>query len=308
MSDDLSDVVTAHVVGLSCASCVRRVETALRDTPGVHDAAVNLATGGATVRLGARAPSAAALRDVVRAAGFDLATETRQLAIEGLNCAACVGRVEKALRADAGVLDARVNLLSGQAEIARIAGADDLDRAIAAVRRAGFDATPIDRAASPPPADAGPRRRALWAAALTAPLFVVEMGGHLAPAFAAALDAMVGRGVVWVGQWALATLVLFGPGLGFFRSGGAALRRAAPDMNALVALGARAAWAFPTVVVLAPAPLPAPARQAPFEAAARLGPSHLAGPAPDAPPARPASPARRRVAPPAPRPALSHPH
>jgi P-type Cu+ transporter len=66
----------------------------------------------------------------------------------------------------------------------------------------------------------------------------------------------------------LSTVILFGPGLVFFRKGFPALLRAAPDMNSLVALGTGAAWVYSAVATFAPAVLPAGTVNVYFEAAA----------------------------------------
>src|SRR4051794_31887898 len=82
------------VTGMSCASCAGRVERALRRVPGVTDAAVNLATERARVS-GTAAPRD--LAEALEQAGFGVARATIDLAIEGMTCASCSGRVERAL-------------------------------------------------------------------------------------------------------------------------------------------------------------------------------------------------------------------
>jgi Cu+-exporting ATPase len=93
-------------------------------------------------------------------------------------------------------------------------------------------------------------RRAAIAGALTLPVFVIEMTVHVFPSlhhlraqFITDLQA------AWV-QMVLIGLVLIWPARGFFTAGVPALLRAAPDMNALVALGAGAAYAYSSVVTL----------------------------------------------------------
>src|SRR5688500_4879372 len=97
-----------QIEGMSCASCVGRVEKALRALPGVARAEVNLATEQAAVQAGADAQPPEALVAAVREAGYGVATAEHRLQIEGMTCASCVGRVEKALRRVPGVLDASV--------------------------------------------------------------------------------------------------------------------------------------------------------------------------------------------------------
>ncbi len=116
----------------------------------------------------------------------------------------------------------------------------------------------------------GAEERGLWraaiiAGALSAPVVVAEMGGHLVPALHHWLMGVPG---LWAVQFVLVTAVLFGPGRRFFTKGFASLARFSPDMNALVALGAGAAYAYSTLVMLVPGLFPAASRVVYFEAAA----------------------------------------
>ena len=88
------DPVTLPVEGMTCASCVARVERALRRVPGVADASVNLAAETVAVRGTA---ALATVRDAVVNAGYAVPATPVDLSIEGMTCASCVGRVERAL-------------------------------------------------------------------------------------------------------------------------------------------------------------------------------------------------------------------
>ncbi len=191
--------------------------------------------------------------------------QTIDLDIKGMTCASCVGRVERALKAVPGVEAATVNLATGRARVAVASGGEAVLRA--AVEEAGYEASPVaDTTRTAEPEEKG--NPALIAALLTLPLVVMEMGGHVFPAFHHWQSMTLGDD--WPGyiQFALASAVLFGPGRGFFRHGWPALRRLAPDMNSLVMLGAGAAWAYSTAIVFWPGALPEAARFVYFEAAA----------------------------------------
>ena len=170
---------------------------------------------------------------------------------------------------------AAVNFATGRATAHLVAGAasaSDLEETVALL---GYTARPITPEAGPD-TQGDPREReaqglaraVLLAGLLTAPVVVLEMGGFLYPPLQALIDARIGTQTSWVIQFALTTIVLFGPGLRFFRKGLPALWRLAPDMNALVALGTGAAWAYSVVATFAPALLPAGTRHVYFEAAA----------------------------------------
>ncbi|MBL4539728.1 MAG: copper-translocating P-type ATPase [Oceanicaulis sp.] len=208
---------------------------------------------------------------------------TLTLSLSGLTCAGCVRKVETALSKSEGVQRANVNFATSRAQVT---GAD-LDEAmlIAAVQSVGFEAERYepapDRAAREEADKARERadlkRQLILAAVLTLPVFVLEMGGHMIPAFHHFIMNTLGQTLSWSIQFVLTTLVLAFPGRRFFTLGGQALFRLAPEMNALVALGAGAAWAYSTLVLVAPELFPVDARHIYFEAAAMITTLILAG-------------------------------
>ncbi|KAB1070688.1 heavy metal translocating P-type ATPase [Methylobacterium planeticum] len=256
--------LSVPVTGLSCVSCVGRVERALAAVPGARDVSVNLATGRAGLSLSGTGP--AAIRAAVEEAGYAIPETTTRLRLEGLSCAACVARVERALAAVPGVGGAVVNLAAGTAQVRHPEGLVAPDDLSAAVRAAGYAAR-VEAEASPADAEARQaaeagdlRRDVLTAALLSLPIVVLDMGGHLVPALhhgvpgGAAIEA------------ALASLVLAGPGRRFFARGIPGLLRGHPDMNALVALGAGAAYLYSLAAAFAPGLLPAGSAHLYFEA------------------------------------------
>ncbi len=139
LTPDLAATTDLAVGGMSCASCAGRVERALTRLPGVLSAAVNLATERARVSVAHGGPDAAALAAAVRAAGYDVGTDTIDLAVSGMSCASCVGRVERALRRVPGVLDVSVNLATERSRATVLAGVRP-DALRAALHAAGYDA------------------------------------------------------------------------------------------------------------------------------------------------------------------------
>ncbi|HWV39825.1 MAG TPA: heavy metal translocating P-type ATPase [Vulgatibacter sp.] len=196
-----------------------------------------------------------------------------ELAIEGMNCASCVGRVERALRAVPGVVSTHVNLATERAAVV-IGEEVDPARLIDAVREAGYAARRLE--AIDPEAEearrakesAALRRDLAIAALLTAPVFALEMGSHFIPGLAGWIDRSLGTRTSWWIQFALTSALLFGPGLRFLRAGIPALLRRAPDMNSLVAVGTLAAYGFSVVATFASSLLPAGTVHVYYEAAA----------------------------------------
>ena len=264
--------ITLALDGLNCASCVARAEKALAAVPGVESAQVNLASGKAQVTGEA---TTAALVDALAQANYPARLETDRITIEKMSCASCVGRVEKVLTAQPGIVSANVNLATGEAQLVHLEGPDALDDAIAAVTAAGYPARRVEPAA--PATDPTDRRAAeaddlrramILAALLTLPVFVLEMGSHMIPAFHHWVMATIGMETSRLIQFALTSAVLAFPGRQFLTQGFPALLKGAPDMNSLVAIGTSAAWSFSVVSTFAPGLLPAGTAAVYFEAAA----------------------------------------
>lgn len=264
------------VEGMTCASCVGRVERALKAVPGVQTATVNLATERADITFGDPADPQAAV-GAIESAGYAVREETTELGIEDMTCASCVGRVEKALRQIPGVIEANVNLATERARVRHSAGIVTTAMLEAAVEQAGYKARRLSAAtASSDDQDSerrenearGLRRSLLIAALLTLPVFVLEMGSHLIPAMHHWVLGVLGEQRNGYLQFVLTTLVLFGPGLRFFRKGVPALLRGAPDMNSLVSVGTAAAYGYSVVATFIPQVLPQGTANIYFEAAA----------------------------------------
>ncbi|PJR16365.1 heavy metal translocating P-type ATPase [Sinorhizobium meliloti] len=262
------------IEGMTCASCVRRVEEAITAVPGVASANVNLATERATVRFDGEPDTPAVLR-AIENAGYAPRIATEELQIEGMTCASCVSRVEKALKAVPGVADAAVNLATEKATVRLLSGTVDMSALEAAVRGAGYELRKTKAAE----ASAGEedhratelrslRYAVTISALMTLPLFLVEMGSHFIPGVHELIMGTIGMRNNLYLQFALATFVLFGPGLRFFRKGVPNLLRWTPDMNSLVVLGTTAAWGYSVVATFSPGVLPSGTANVYYEAAA----------------------------------------
>jgi P-type Cu+ transporter len=236
------------IAGMTCASCVGRVEKVLGKVPGVSGVSVNLATETARLVLEGSADKQAALGAAIEAvgkAGYEARTEEIDLQVEGMTCASCVGRVEKALRKVPGVTGASVNLATERAHVEGVG--IDAGTLAAAVTRAGYQAAPVARAGAAGPAadrtEARARRElrhVLIGALLSLPL-VAGMAGELL-----GFDLMPPG---WV-QFLLATPVQFWLGRRFYVAAWKALAARTGNMDLLVALGTSAAWGLSTWMLL----------------------------------------------------------
>lgn len=280
---DLNGTISLPIEGMTCASCVGRVEKALKSVPGVVDAVVNLATEKASITTSAPVDPAR-LVGVVENAGYTVSTgflapaaASLEVMIEGMTCASCVGRVEKALKAVPGVTNAVVNPAT---EKATVHGTADAAAVVVAIEHAGYDAKVVAAPTGDNKAQGDDRaekkeaeRRELTrdftiAAVLTGPVFLLEMGSHFIPGVHGLIEATIGMQANWYIQFVLTTLILFIPGIRFYDKGLPALWRLAPDMNSLVAVGTLAAYGYSLVATFAPGFLPPGTINVYYEAAA----------------------------------------
>ncbi|MDO8436941.1 MAG: heavy metal translocating P-type ATPase [Nitrosomonadaceae bacterium] len=232
------------IEGMTCAACAARIEKNLNKLPGVH-AAVNFANEKVRVELDDDTTTRP--EDLVRSieqAGFHVIPQSVQLQISGMTCAACSGRIEKALNKLPGV-SATVNLATETARASFNPGMVTVDKLIAAVVKAGYGASEISDASR---AEEKVRRlaayhaelRLFWiSAALTLPL-LLQMGAM----FSGAHDDLLPR---WL-QWLLATPVQFWVGKRFYIAAWHALRGGSANMDVLIALGTSMAYLFSAVV------------------------------------------------------------
>ncbi|MES2935464.1 MAG: heavy metal translocating P-type ATPase [Pseudomonadota bacterium] len=243
--NDSSNSLTLPIVGMTCASCVMRVEKALKAVPGVIAASVNLATEKASIQTESDGapPNAGALTAAIKKAGYDVAAQTVTLSIGEMTCASCVARVEKALKKVPGVIAASVNLATEKALIKAMPDVT-LATLAAAVRQAGYEVAPAVTATKPK--RAGMARLPEWwplalAAGLSLPLALPMLG------------ALFGKHWMLPGWWqlALATPVQFWLGARFYKAGWKALQARTGNMDLLVAIGTSAAFGLSLYLLLA---------------------------------------------------------
>ena len=220
------------ITGMTCASCAGRVERALSKVAGAGAVSVNLATEQARVQ--APEGSLPALRQAVEQAGYSVPAQTLELNIEGMTCASCVGRVQRALSKIAGVGSVSVNLANERAHV-ELLGQVDPQTLIDAVKRAGYDAN-IWQAEQPRDRQTNRLNRERLALVLAILLAVPLVLPMLLQPF----------GVYWMlpawVQFALATPVQFIFGARFYVAAFKAVRAGAGNMDLLVALGTSAGY------------------------------------------------------------------
>lgn len=234
-----SSPISIPVEGMTCAACVGRVQRAVTRADGVEDATVNLATEKAELML--REPGALQRAiDAITESGYDVPIEEFDLHIDGMTCASCVSRVEKALRKVPGLLDASVNLATEQAHVRFPVGAVSTADLIRSVEEAGYTAqlpANSQSANEERQQEAGQKlqkeKRTLAASILFTLPLVLPM-----------LVEPFGYSAMLPGWWQLllATPVQFLFGARFYRAAYHALRARSGNMDLLVSLGTSAAF------------------------------------------------------------------
>ncbi|MHC8316337.1 heavy metal translocating P-type ATPase [Pseudomonas sp. LB3P31] len=221
------------ITGMTCASCAGRVERALSKVRGASAVSVNLATEQARVQ--APGDSLPALMQAVQQAGYSVPQQNLELSIDGMTCASCVGRVERALAKVPGVKSVSVNLANERAHL-ELLGQVDPQILIEAVSKAGYSASVWEVEHSSTDNQQQRLHRERWivimamalALPLVLPMLLQPFGVHwMLPAWA---------------QFALATPVQFIFGARFYVAAWKAVRAGAGNMDLLVALGTSAGY------------------------------------------------------------------
>ncbi|MGK9050205.1 heavy metal translocating P-type ATPase [Neorhizobium petrolearium] len=249
---------TVPVEGMTCASCVRRVENAAAKVPGVDRSAVNFATKKLTVES-AEGFSPEALEKAISKVGYEIppAAMAHALREAGMlpEAAEHAGHRHHHDHAKHAVHD--VDAHSGHAGMGGDHAAHQHEG-----HAGGHDHMHMHAG------EEGALKRDLGLAfVLTLPLFVLEMGSHFYDPFHHWLMGVIDTQNLYYLYFVLATVVIFGPGFRFLKIGLPALLRGAPEMNSLVAVGVLAAYGYSLVTTFAPQLLPESARFVYYEAA-----------------------------------------
>src|SRR5215213_2742675 len=240
--------ITIPVVGMTCASCVHRVERALSEKEGVAEASVNFAAEKASVTY-EPTTSPDELIGAIRDAGYGAQVRETSFGVSGLSCASCVGRVERAVKKVPGIVDVTVNLATEKATVEYLAGEIDVGTIERAIEDAGYGLVREEEASVEDVHEREYRKLKsdfLLAAALTV---LILLGS---------LPHMLGLMLPFPTGWLnlvlllLATPVQFWAGWRFCRGAWGALKHGQANMNTLVVMGTGAAYLYSVVATLAP--------------------------------------------------------
>ncbi len=241
--------------GMTCASCVARVERGISRLEGVAEATVNLASEKATVHYN---PAKVGLKDLVRTVeelGYEPRLEKVSLPIQGMSCAACLRRVQQALSNVQGVLEAEVNFATERATVRFLSGQTSLSELARAVEQAGYK---VREASLEDPLEQERkfRQEALGAlrskfmvgAGLLIPMMILCYWKELG------LESFLALGTQekFFLQFVLQSPIQFWVGWQFYKGAWAAAKHRTTDMNTLIAVGTSAAYGYSVVASFFP--------------------------------------------------------
>ena len=254
--------ITLGIAGMSCAACVRRIEEGLRSIGGVKDASVNIATEKAVIEYDPDVVSVEILSEAIRDWGYDvfsretvgpIALQKTTVSIGGMTCAACVRRVEAALKEAPGVQDAAVNLATGRGTVTHGPGWAGVGPLREAVTEAGYEYLGVVDETREDPIEKAREKEireltVKFAAGIV--LSVIVFMGTMQEWFPF-LNFIPRRVMLYI-LFALTTPVVFWVGSRFHEGAWKALRQKTSDMNTLVSIGALSAYLYSTLATFFP--------------------------------------------------------
>ncbi len=245
------------ITGMSCASCANTIGKTLKQNSGVKNASVNYANQSAHIEFDNEQTDLTHLVESVQSVGYNVSSQQTELAIQGMTCAACVRRVENALRETPGVLDAVVNFGTERATVRYVPGFVDQATLIDAVEQAGYHAAPVTDEVTEDYELQEREKNYRWlfnklifSGILTLFVFIGSMPG-LFP-----FVKLIPATIRWIGLFIFTTPVLLYSGTQFYVGAYKALKHRAADMNSLIAIGTGAAYLYSVVATFAPDFLP----------------------------------------------------
>jgi Cu+-exporting ATPase len=243
------------VTGMSCASCVDKVEKGVKALPGVVDVAANFATDSVDVSFNPSRVAPDRILDEIRSLGYEPHLSKVQLPIEGMSCASCVRKVEKALSAVPGTVEADVNFANETASVMYDPSQASVTDFKKAVESAGdyrvlevVEGGDIHQARKDAARSYVTELLAKFTASLvlTVIIMLMTMGDKLPVIKSIPMDTRY-----WIAL--IITLpVMFWAGGMFFRGAWGALKHRTADMNTLVAVGTGAAFIYSAIVTITP--------------------------------------------------------
>lgn len=238
--------------GMSCASCAANIQKNLALLEGVEKANVNFATSRATVLFDPQFVKPQEFISLIRKIGYEVGTVTTEIPIEGIVCASCVQKIEKALLKIRGVAKASVNLATGKVRVEYLPSETNLEEVKRTIEQTGYKVFEVAGEEAGEDIEQVIRRkeykklklRFISGIILAVVIFLGSMR-HWFPWVPGFLNN-------FFVLWALATPVQFIIGWPFLKGAWASFRHRNADMNTLIAVGTMAAYLYSVAATLFP--------------------------------------------------------
>jgi len=250
--EEKSERIDIPIVGMSCATCVTTIQRGLAGLKGVEKANVNFATSKATVIFQPQLVKPEDFISSVRKSGYEVGTVSLELPIQGIECASCVQKIEKALLQTKGVTKAVVNLATEKAKVEYLPSETNLEEVKRAIESTGYKVLEFEPSEEIEDPERLIREREYkklkikFIAGLILGFFVfLGSSRHWFPW----IPSFLGNYYV---LWALATPVQFWIGWQFYRGAWGAFKHRNADMNTLIAVGTSAAYLYSVAATVFP--------------------------------------------------------
>jgi Cu+-exporting ATPase len=247
-----SERIDLPIVGMSCASCASTIQRGLTSINGVEKANVNFANSKATVLFQPQLAKPEDFISSVRKSGYEVGTASLELPIQGIECASCVQKIEKALLQTRGVVKASVNLATAKAKVEYLPSETNFEEMKRAVESTGYkvlEFEPSEEVRDPERLVRQKEYKKLKTKFMVGLVLglLVFLGSSRhwflwIPSF---------LGIFYV-LWALATPVQFWIGWQFYKGAWGAFKHRNADMNTLIAVGTSAAYLYSVAATLFP--------------------------------------------------------
>ena len=252
MEKTKSERIDIPIVGMSCASCAATIQRDLAGLKGVEKANVNFATSKATVLFQPQLVKPKDFISSVRKSGYEVGTVSLELPIQGIECASCVQKIEKALLQTRGVTKAVVNLATEKAKVEYLPSETNFEEIKRAIESTGYkvlELAPSEEVEDPERLIREKEYKKLkikFIAGLVLGLLIfLGSSRHWFPW----VPSFLGNFYV---LWALATPVQFWIGWQFYKGAWGAFKHRNAEMNTLIAVGTSAAYLYSVAATLFP--------------------------------------------------------
>lgn len=251
-----TESITLRISGMSCASCVAKIEKGLEAVNGVAAAKVNLATERANITYTPNDIAPTDLISAIRDLGYESGTENVTIGITGMSCASCVNKVEKTLSNTEGVLSASINFAAEQATIEYLPEIVSLIDIEGTIKDLGYETSDTAEYDDPVEREKKGREQTLrtlkvkffTGLSLLLPIIVLVHWDNLGLEKILTLTKQTN----FLLQLILQIPIQFWVGSQFFKGAWKALKHKTSDMNTLIALGTGAAFTYSVVVTFFP--------------------------------------------------------